>query len=63
MVSMMIEAAQILAASLVVTGIAVGLLFLRPSKRRQRRRRRHSARPRIDLFKPVKTEAPEEKDA
>lgn len=37
-------------ACLVIAGLASALIIFRPWKRRQRHRRRHSHRPKIDLF-------------
>ena len=53
----------IIAAGLLVATIAVVLVVFRPTARRRRRHKRHSQRPRIDLFKPPRTDPPVEPDA
>ena len=46
----------IVLACMVITASAGALVIFRPSARRRRRQKRHSTRPRIDLFKPVHSE-------
>ena len=40
----------IIAACLFITALAAGLIVFRPWRRRHRHRKRHSHRPKIDLF-------------
>lgn len=46
----------IVLACLVITAFAGTLVLFRPSARRRRRHKRHTRRPRIDLFEPVHSE-------
>ncbi|HET9639977.1 MAG TPA: hypothetical protein VFP12_12305 [Allosphingosinicella sp.] len=41
---------------MVITGLAGALVLFRPAARRRRRHKRHSRRPRIDLFTPTHPE-------
>jgi hypothetical protein len=45
------DAVAILIASLVIVALTLTLIFFRPAARRQRRHRKRSRRPKIDLFK------------
>jgi hypothetical protein len=45
------EVVAILIVSLAIAAVTVGLILFRPAARRRRRHRRHSHRPKIDLFK------------
>ncbi|MEO7827913.1 MAG: hypothetical protein ABIR60_12295 [Allosphingosinicella sp.] len=45
------DALAILVACLAIAGAASALILLRPAARRRRRHKRHSRRPKIDLFK------------
>ncbi|HYG46806.1 MAG TPA: hypothetical protein VD846_02595 [Allosphingosinicella sp.] len=49
----MTDALAILIACLVIAAIATAVVIFRPSARRRRRHKRHSRRPRIDLFEPA----------
>lgn len=53
------DALAILIACLVIAGAASALILLRPAARRRRRHKRHSRRPKIDLFKAEAKAAPE----
>ena len=57
-----IIALAIVGTCLVIALAAVALFVFRPNARRRRRHRRHSKRPRIDLFAPPR-EPPAESDA
>ncbi len=46
----------IVLVSLVITALAGGFVLFRPAARRRRRHKRHSTRPKIDLFKPAHPE-------
>ena len=48
---------------LFITAVAGLLVLFRPAARRRRRHKRHSKRPRIDLFQPVHAESAVEPDA
>lgn len=50
-------------ACLLIAAVASALIVYRPWKRRQRHRRRHSRRPKIDLFEPSHGEPGSGKDA
>ena len=63
MQDVIINALQIIGVCLVIALVAVALIIFRPAARRRRRRKRHSDRPRIDLFKPSQNSAPAEPDA
>ncbi|MGZ8285923.1 MAG: hypothetical protein ACXW27_12120 [Allosphingosinicella sp.] len=51
MADIMGDAFAILGACLVIAALATILILFRPSARRRRRHKRHSRRPKIDLFK------------
>lgn len=53
----------IIIACLVIAVIASALIVFRPWKRRQRHRKRHSQRPKIDLFKAEPAEPAPKNDA
>lgn len=57
------EALTILVTCLVIAAAAVALILLRPAARRRRRHKRHSRRPRIDLFKTEPAEPAAKSDA
>lgn len=55
MQDVIIEAFQIIGACLLVALVAIAVIVFRPAARRRRRhRKRHSQRPRIDLFQPTR---------
>jgi hypothetical protein len=51
MADMIFDALAILAACLVIAAVASAIILLRPAARRRRRHKRHSRRPKIDLFR------------
>lgn len=53
----------IIVACLLVAVAASALIVYRPWKRRHRHRRRHSRRPKIDLFEAARSEAAPDRDA
>ncbi|HEX8514452.1 MAG TPA: hypothetical protein VF688_15260 [Allosphingosinicella sp.] len=44
------DALIVIAACLLVAAVAIAVVVFRPSTRRHRHRKRHSRRPKIDLF-------------
>lgn len=56
---LIISALTIIGVSLVIALGAILLIVFRPSARRRRRHRRHSKRPKIDLFSERQAEPPE----
>ncbi len=63
MQDMINDGLTILIVCLVIAVVATALIVLRPWKRRQRQRKRHSHRPRIDLFKDDPSEPVAKTDA
>jgi hypothetical protein len=57
------EVATILAVCLLIAAVAVAIILFRPAARRRRRHKRHSRRPKIDLFKTETTETAAKSDA
>ena len=56
MQDIMTDTLAILLACLVIAALAILLVIFRPAARRRRRHKRHSRRPRIDLFAPAHPE-------
>lgn len=50
MESTVIDALMVAGACLLIGIVAVAIVIFRPDRRRHRRRKRHSRRPKIDLF-------------
>jgi hypothetical protein len=46
----MADMLAILGACIAIAGLAIALMVFRPAARRRRRHKRHSSRPKIDLF-------------
>ncbi|HLL32079.1 MAG TPA: hypothetical protein VK403_13905 [Allosphingosinicella sp.] len=63
MQDIMTETLAILVTCLVIAALATGIVMFRPAARRRRRHKRHSRRPKIDLFKPAHSDAAPEPDA
>ena len=63
MQDIMTDTLAILLVSLVITALAGALVLFRPSARRRRRHKKHSRRPRIDLFEPAHKEQAAPPDA
>jgi hypothetical protein len=57
------ETLAIMIACLLIAAAAGLLILFRPSARRRRRHKRHSRRPKIDLFKPEAVEPVAKSDA
>ena len=57
MQDLLTDTLAIVTACLVITAFAGLLVLFRPAARRRRRHKRHSKRPRIDLFKPTHPES------
>ncbi|HEU0133442.1 MAG TPA: hypothetical protein VFR28_01345 [Allosphingosinicella sp.] len=53
MQDVMTDTLAILGACLVVAILALAIVLFRPAARRRRRHKRHSTRPKIDLFQPA----------
>ena len=63
MQDIMTDTLVILITCLVIAAFATALVMFRPAARRRRRHKRHSRRPKIDLFEPVKAGPAPEPDA
>lgn len=63
MTNLVIGPLAIIAAGILVAAVAIVLVVFRPTARRRRRHKRRSQRPRIDLFKPPRSDASAEPDA
>jgi uncharacterized iron-regulated membrane protein len=63
MQGIIIDGIAIAIACLAIAVAAIGLIVYRPWKRRHRHRRRHSNRPRIDLFEGHAAESVSDRDA
>jgi hypothetical protein len=57
------DALTVLIVCLIIAAVTIGLVVLRPWKRRHRHRRRHSRRPKIDLLRAEAAEPAPKTDA
>ena len=63
MQGIIVDTIAIVVAGLLVAGGAAALIMFKPWKRRHRHRRRHSSRPKIDLFETQPAEPVAKPDA
>ena len=59
----MSDALAILGACIVIAALAIAMVVFRPTARRRRRHKRHSGRPKIDLFRSAQGDSPAQPDA